>query len=167
MAWATAQDVIKDWIGNDQPVKDETLDRWVARAERLLRREFPTLQERINSGAEPDLADTVKDVISSMVTRVFRNPQGIRTQQESTGQFVGSITFGGDQPGSLYLTKEERDALTPPGQRHKDGKAFTIPIGGEGSYGAHLPWCNLLFGSNICSCGADIGKRPIYENVGL
>lgn len=41
------------------------------------------------------------------------------------------------------------------------GDAYAIDTLGGGS--AHLPWCNLAFGANWCSCGADIAGEPIFE----
>lgn len=162
--WVTPDDVLADWIGEDQPADMEALDRWIRRAERMLRREFPTLTERLElaSETEPDLPDTVRDVVSAMVTRVFRNPQGIRQMQETTGQFTASMTFAGDNPGGLYLTDSERDALRPP-NASKTGQAFSIHVGG--SFGnVHLPWCDVMFANRPCSCGAALtGGEPIYE----
>lgn len=39
--------------------------------------------------------------------------------------------------------------------------AFAIDMLGVRSM--HLPWCNLAFGANYCSCGTDIAGHPIYE----
>lgn len=161
MAWATSDDVIDDWIGNDVPTNTLAIDRWIARAERLLRREFPDLQARIEAETEPDLLDTVKDVVSAMVTRVFRNPEGIRQRQETDGAFTGSITFGGDQPGALVLLESERDSLKPPGSG-KTGQAFSIGVN-SGSCVRHIAWCTVKMGGENCSCGATIAGRPIYE----
>lgn len=161
MAWTSADDVLADWIGHDVPDNDETLRRWIERAERLLRREFPDLTFRVESDDEPDLMDTIRDVVSAMVTRVFRNPEGIRQRQETDGSFTGSITFGGDQPGMLTLLDAERDALRAPGEA-KSGKAFSIQVSG-GRYEQHLPWCDVMFSTKSCSCGASIADRPIYE----
>lgn len=167
MAWAIPDDVIGSWIGDDAPSDRELLGRWIGRAERLIRREFPDLQSRLDSGAEPDLQETVVDVVTAMVMRVFRNPSGHRsvTGQETTGQFSGSntITFGGDNPGALALLDEERDALRPVGSS-KSGQAFNVAVGGSHTV-QHLPWCSLWFTGKWCSCGADIAGFPIYEGA--
>ena len=164
MAWATPDDVIASWIGDDVPTDTDLIQRWVDRAERLLRREFPDLQDRVDSGDEPDLEATVVDVVAAMVTRVFRNPAGHRSVsgQETTGQFSGSntITFGGDNPGALGLLDEERDALRPP-DAPRGGQAFSIGVAPAGATD-HLPWCSLWFTGKWCSCGADIAGFPIY-----
>ena len=129
MIWTTPDDVIASWIGDDVPTDTDLIQRWVDRAERLLRREFPDLQDRIDSGDEPDLEATVADVVVAMVTRVFRNPSGHRSVsgQETTGQFSGSntITFGGNNPGALELLDDERDLLSG---SSGDGGAFEVDM---------------------------------------
>lgn len=165
MSWTTPDDVVNSWIGDDAPDDAALVQVWIDRAERLLRREYPDLQTRIDSGAEPDLEATVVDVVTAMVTRVFRNPGGYRSisGQETTGQFSGSNTtmFGGDNPGALVLTDEERDALSPP-DAPKTGQAYSVGVGPTGIT-QHLPWCSLWFTGKWCSCGADIAGHPIYE----
>ena len=167
MSWTTPDDVIASWIGDDVPTDTDLIQRWIDRAERLLRREFPDLQDRIDSGDEPDLEATIVDVVAAMVTRVFRNPAGHRSVsgQETTGQFSGSntITFGGDNPGALGLLDEERDALRPP-DAPRGGQAFSIGVAPAGATD-HLPWCSLWFTGKWCSCGTDIAGRPIYEGA--
>lgn len=117
--WATPDDVIDSWIGPDAPEDEALIAQWIGRAERLIRREFPDVQARIDAGLELDLAETVKDVVVAVVSRVFRNPSGHRSVagQETTGQFSGSntITYGGDNPGALELLASERSALAAPG----------------------------------------------------
>lgn len=131
--WATSDDVIDSWIGDDAPDDPLLVEKWIARAERLIRREFPTINERIVSGLEPDLVETVNDVVVAVVTRVFRNPSGHRSVsgQETTGQFSGSntITFGGDNPGALELLDSERAALALPGEK-RGRRAYSFIPGG-------------------------------------
>lgn len=161
MLWTEPSDVTQDWIGANIPADETLVGRWVAKAERMLRREFPTLDQRLKSGKEPDLLATVKDVVAAMVTRVFRNPEGIRQMQETDGSFTGSITFSGDQPGGLVLLDSERDALREPGAG-KAGQAFSVSMGGDHG-GGHLPWCDRLWDPARCSCGAALAGRPIFE----
>lgn len=131
--WATSDDVIDSWIGDDAPDDPLLVEKWIARAERMIRREFPAIGARIVSGLEPDLADTVNDVIVAVVTRVFRNPSGHRSVsgQETTGQFSGSntITYGGDNPGALELLDSERAALALPGEK-RGRRAYSFVPGG-------------------------------------
>ena len=125
MAWTTAAEVVAVWIGDDAPTDLELVDRWVERAERLLRAKVPGLALRVGAdpAAEPDLLDNIKDVVSSMVQRVFRNPEGVRTRQETTGPFSGSVTLGGDQPGELWVTADELSRIALPG---RSGAAYTV-----------------------------------------
>lgn len=131
MAWTQATDVISDWVGGDAPTDSVLVDKWVAKAERLIRSEVPGIQARIDGGLEPDLLDNARDVVGEVVARKFRNPEGLRTVQDSTGPFGSSRTYGGTEPGALYLTEDEVRKLsvsTSTGQR-----AFTIdtfPRGG-------------------------------------
>lgn len=160
--WLDSVELFNDWIGDDlPPVTDETVERWISKAERLLRREFPTLQDRIDTDDTGDLLDNVKDVISAMVTRVLRNPDGRRSTQKGAGPFTESITFGGDTPGVLFLTSEERAVLADVSDAGH-GRAFTISMGGTYA-SAHLPWCSGLMGGVSCSCGALIAGEPIFE----
>lgn len=107
MTWATADDVTGAWIGAGVPTDDDLVDKWIGKAEREIRRHVPDVQDRIDSGDEPDLKDDVVDVVVAMVTRVFRNPEGVRQTQETTGPFTSSTTYGGDLPGGLVLTNDE------------------------------------------------------------
>ena len=164
MVWTTPDDVLGSWIGDDAPEDADLVQRWIGRAERLIRREFPDLADRVASGLEHDLPDTIVDVVSAMVIRVFRNPSGHRSVsgQETTGQFSGSntITFGGNNPGALELLDDERDALRPP-DAPATGQAFNVSTISEGA-AQHLPWCSLWFTGKWCSCGADIAGYPIH-----
>lgn len=131
MAWTLATDVTSSWIGGDAPDDAVLVDMWVAKAERLIRSEVPAIQDRIDGGLEPDLLDNARDVVIEMVTRKFRNPEGLRTVQESTGPFSGSRTYGGAEPGALYLTADEMKKLSV--SKSTGQRAFTVdnfPRGG-------------------------------------
>jgi hypothetical protein len=123
MTWTLPKNITDSWIGGDAPTDSTLVEVWIGRAERLLRTKVPTLQQRISSG-EPDLLEKTRDVVSNMVQRVFRNPEGIRQKNTTTGPFTESTTYGGDQPGYLWVTDEELGSLTQgvPGRR----RAFTI-----------------------------------------
>lgn len=138
MAWTLAQDVIDSWIGDDAPADPLLVDAWIGRAERVLRRKVPDLQSRIDLG-EADLLETVQDVVSAMVARVFRNPDGVRQRQETTGPFTGSVTYGGDQPGALVVLPDELAALT--GGAVGKGKAGGVDMIPPGSpfHGDYAP----------------------------
>lgn len=112
MAWTSAADVISSWIGEDAPTDEALVDKWIAKAERLVRSEVVGIQDRIDSATEPDLLENASDVVTDMVSRKFRNPEGLRTIQETTGPFSGSRTYGGNEPGALYLTEDEIKKLS-------------------------------------------------------
>ena len=160
--WTFPEDIISDWIGEGKPVGEEvTIGRWIARAERLIRREFPAISARLESGEEPDLLGALRDVTSSMVIRVLRNPEGYRQTSRTDGSFTGSVTFAGDTPGGLGLTQDERDALKPPGSVSAGG-AFSISVGGPTGV-RHALICSINFGGAYCSCGADLTlSGPLY-----
>jgi hypothetical protein len=127
MAWTTAAEVIAAWIGDDAPSDTALVDVWIGKAERLLRFKVPDLQERLDVTpvVEPDLLGNVKDVVTAMVQRVFRNPDGVRQRQEGTGPFTGSVTYGGDQPGALWVTDAEIGLVSATGGSRG---AFTIDM---------------------------------------
>ena len=127
MAWTTAAEVVAAWIGDDAPTDLTKVDVWVGKAERLLRAKVPGLQDRVDADpvTEPDLLSNIVDVVTAMVQRVFRNPEGVRQRQEGTGPFTGSVTYGGDQPGALWLTDAELELVSPVGASRG---AFTIDM---------------------------------------
>lgn len=121
MSWATPQDVRDRWLGPGSiPVSDEQLETLIGDAEDTILRVFPDIQQRIDNNDLP--LDRVVKVVCRMVIRHIRNPEGIRSTQEGAGPFQKSRTFGGDEPGSMYLTTQDFDELAPGGR----GRAFTI-----------------------------------------
>lgn len=112
--WTAPADVLASWIGEDAPDSVEeqaVIEVWLGRAERFLRREVSDLQERIDAG-EVDLLETAKDVVVSMVIRLFRNPDGARTRQETAGSYSGMVSYAGETPGQLYIEARELASLT-------------------------------------------------------
>lgn len=142
MAWTDASYVTGSWIGDGAPTDSEQVRLWIDKAERLIRREVPDFQGRLDAEADEaptstELLDTARDVVVAMVTRVFRNPEGRRSTQTATGPYSESITFGGEQPGGLYLTGEELSALRGVSQ---GSRAFTIDmIPSDSPYSQHNP----------------------------
>lgn len=132
MSWALPDDVISSWVGGNVPTDDARLQVWIDRAERLVRRRVPDLQERIDAEADLPLAstellDTAKDVVVGMVTEVFKNPDNKRSLQSTTGPFTESTTFGGDNPGKLVLLPGDESLLSS----SRPGEAFTFDLIGS------------------------------------
>ena len=128
-SWTQPNDVTGAWIGEGEPTDATKLKIWIDRAEREVRFRVPDITARIAAEASEvpartDLLETAKDVVVAMVTRVFRNPEGIRQTNVTTGPFTNSKTYGGDTPGGLGLTDDELAKLQ--GQRSRG--AFTIDM---------------------------------------
>ncbi|MFZ4894640.1 Gp19/Gp15/Gp42 family protein [Plantibacter sp. Mn2098] len=128
MAWTSPDDVTGAWIGEGVPTDTEQIRKWINRAEREIKYRVPGLQKRIDAeAAEPtprtDLIETAQDVVAAMVTRVFRNPEGIRQTNVTTGPYTASKTYGGDVPGGLGLTDDELAKLQGAG-----AGAFSIDL---------------------------------------
>lgn len=130
MAWTTTAEVVAAWIGEDAPADAAKVAVWIDKAERLLRGKVPDLQRRIDNGStvEPDLLGNAQDVVVAMVQRVFRNPEGVRQRQEGSGPFTGSVTYGGDQPGALWVTDSEMALISSTGSNRGAFTVDTIPV---------------------------------------
>lgn len=127
-SWTAPSDVTDAWIGEGAPTDTGKIQTWIDKAEREIRESVPGIQARIDAQeletpARTDLLETAKDVVVAMVTRVFRNPEGIRSINDATGPFTKSTTYGGDTPGGLTLTERELSKLS--GAR---GGAFGIDL---------------------------------------
>jgi len=134
--WADPEDVIDSWIGPNRPDDEDLVALWIAKAEREVRRQVPDIVTRLEADPvdEPDLRENLRDVLVSMVQRVFRNPEMIRQVNETTGPFSESRTYGGDLPGGLGLTADELDKLR---LESIAGRAFEVdPLAGY----AGPPW---------------------------
>lgn len=110
MSWTKPSDVTSSWIGSGAPDDNELIQTWIDRAEREIRARVPDLQKRLDAEADDgstDLLDLARDVTISVVTRVFRNPEGYRQVSAGAGPMNETRMFGGDTPGGLSLTKEE------------------------------------------------------------
>lgn len=121
MAWTTPQDVKDRYLLGEVPVSDAQLAVLIGDAEDTIGSEFSDIQARVDALLLPLVR--VQKVVARMVIRHVRNPEGIRQVSEGTGPFTGMRTYGGDEPGTMYLTDEDRAELAgaKTGQR-----AFTI-----------------------------------------
>ena len=122
--WANYSDVTDRWVGGGVPADETQVTTLIGDAEDMILREFPDIQDRINLGITP--VERVIRVTSRMVIRHLRNPDGQRSKTQGAGPFQESITFGGDEPGALYLTDADRHELAGP--TSTKGKAFSIDL---------------------------------------
>lgn len=127
--WTEPDDVTGRWIGDDPiPATEDQISTLIADAEDTILREFPTLPDRVYTADAPTDSDNpiplfrVKKVVARVVIRHLRNPTGQRTRMEVAGPYTENVTYGGDSPGSLYLTDEDREELGG----LLTGAAFTI-----------------------------------------
>ena len=128
MSWTAPTDVTGAWIGEGAPTDLVLVQTWIDKAEREIRYRIPDIQTRIDAeanGTPPsiDLLSAAQDVVVAMVTRVFRNPDGVRQTNEGVGPFTTSRTYGGNMPGELAMTDAEMARL----QGSRDG-AFTVSL---------------------------------------
>ncbi len=113
MTYADSDDVLSRWVGQGKPADSTQVDTLCGDAEAIIAGEFPDLAARITAGSPT--AEQVKLVVVAMVTRVYKNPERVRSKNDSTSdQFGGSVVFSGDNPGALELTKAERALLSAP-----------------------------------------------------
>lgn len=129
MSWTAPTDVNDAWIGEGAPSDPAKVQKWIDKAEREIRYRVPDIQARIDAEAaevpsRTELEETAVDVVVAMVIRVFRNPEGIRQTNVTTGPFTGSKTYGGDSPGGLALLDDELAKL----QGTRSSGAFTIDL---------------------------------------
>lgn len=95
--------------------------------------QIPSLATRLDGG---DLdSSLVRAVISAMVLRVMRNPDGIRTWSVDDYSQTRDATVSG---GVLYLSDDELGLLSPAGGA---GDAFTITAGNAGPGFSAWPSC--------------------------
>lgn len=111
MAYAAPQDVRERWIAPQSigAFSDATIKRLIAEAEDTINAAFPDMGARLSSGQVPPMR--VNKIVVRMVIRALRNPSGMRTVQESVGPFSTNGTFGGDEPGEIYLSADDRAEL--------------------------------------------------------
>lgn len=125
--WATADDVKGRWLTGEIPATDTQLVTLIGDAEDIIVGEFPNIQADIDAGAVP--MGRVARVVSRMVIRLLRNPEGLRQVQETTGPTAGGYTYGGDHPGELYLTDDDRRDLAGKKAGRRAFTVSTIPSG--------------------------------------
>lgn len=134
MAYATYNDVLTRWVSEEAlPATEAQIATLLEDAEDTILREFPTLEDRVALGELPT-ARVIK-VEARMVIRHLRNPAGVRSAQQGAGPFQQTTTYGGEEPGTLYLTEDDKRELR--GTSSDKGKAFSVdatPSYYSGSY---------------------------------
>lgn len=112
--WAEAQDVRLRWLSGPLSVEDEQIEILLADVEDFLTGEFADLDDRLADGRLTTAR--LRRVVVRIAIRVLRNPSGYRQVTSGTGPFTGSATYGGDQPGEIYVTDEDRKDLVGRGK---------------------------------------------------
>lgn len=121
MAWATFEDVVTRWVGAGEPTDEALVEAIIADAEQVILAQYPAIQDRIDAETLP--LERVTFVVTQMVSRVLRNPEGLSSWQQQTGPFGQSRVFGTENVG-IYLTDNELKMLSP----NRKGKAFEVNL---------------------------------------
>lgn len=136
--YATVADVERRW---NQTVTSSSLDHvetLIDDAETVVQAYVPDLAERITAGKLTTAA--VVHVVSAMVLRVLRNPQGYRS--ETAGDYSYQMDAA-TSAGRIFITAEERRLLL--GGR---GRVCTVTVGDEALEYVHRrpgdEWATLL-----------------------
>lgn len=122
MSWTYPSDVIRRWADAPDEPNLDTIEALIEDAEDTILGEFPDIQARLDEASLPVIR--VQKVVARMVIRHLRNPAGLRTVQDTTGPYTTSTTYGGEEPGSMYLTDQDRNELG--GTRGQ--QAFTVSM---------------------------------------
>ena len=122
MSWATPQDIVDRWVGNDVPTDIDLMTALIADAESVILAEYPLIQTRIDDSELP--LNTVIMVVVRMVSRLLRNPENLTYWQQQTGPFGQARNYGSGN-GDIWLTDNELSLLAP----KRRGKAFEVDQG--------------------------------------
>lgn len=134
--WATFADVTSRWVGNDVPTDETLVETLLGDAEQIILATYPGIQARITADTLP--VERVVMVVVAMVTRLLRNPEFVRTVQETVGAFSQSRTYLGNDSG-LFLSDSEAALLRPASR----GKAFEVDLGYDAGSPADLVWFDV------------------------
>lgn len=129
MSWASPQDIIDRWVGNDVPTDIDLLTALIADAESVILGTYPGIQIRIDNDSLR-LA-TVTMVVARMVTRLLRNPEGLTYWQQQTGPFGQARNYGSSGQ-DIWLSTEEISLLAPA----RAGKAYEVNQGYNATSGS-------------------------------
>lgn len=127
--WATPSDLKNAWLLDlEIPYSDETIAVWLQRAQDDLVGRKPSLVAEVATSER--VARLARDVVVSMVSRVFTNPEGLRSSMGVTGPLTEQVMFAGANPGELIPTKAELDRLGILDRKRRRQRAFTIRMRG-------------------------------------
>lgn len=121
MSWATPQDVLDRWVGGGEPTDLDQIQALIDDAESVILAEYPKIQDRIDAATVP--LSLVVMVVTRMVTRILRNPEGLTYWQQNTGPFGQGKNYGTGN-SDIWLSSEEKELLAP----KRKGKAFEIDL---------------------------------------
>ena len=133
MSWVSPQDILDRWVGAGAPDDEDLVQALINDAEAIVLAEYPRIQDRIDSKAMP--LGTVVMVVSRMVMRVLRNPEGLSYWQMNTGPFGQGKNYGSNGGVDIWMTSEEEELLAP----KRKGKAFELNLGYNALPGIPVP----------------------------
>jgi hypothetical protein len=134
--WTTFTDVTDRWVGDDVPTDSSLVETLLGDAEQVILARYPAIQARIDADTLP--VERVIMVVVAMVTRLLRNPEFVRTVQETVGAFSQSRTYLGNDSG-LFLTDSELSMLSPSNR----SKAFEVNLGYRASSPIDTLWLDV------------------------
>lgn len=124
MAWTQVCAVQDRWIGEEIPATFEQIETLIDDAEDLIKSALPDITSKIESTIP---LSRVNRVVARMVIRYLRNPDGVRSRSHTAGAFSENVMYGGDNPGGLDFTDQDRkDLLGEEYATRSRGRAFTI-----------------------------------------
>jgi hypothetical protein len=153
MTWTTYEDVASRWVGSGAPTDETLVDALISDAEAVILSEFPRIQERIDD--ETLALPTVVMVVSRMVTRVLRNPEGLTYWQQTTGPFGQARNYGSTTQ-DIWLSSEEKELLSPKSK----GKAFEVNLAPNALPGIEVPPYN---GATDSEFGPYFGYIEVFD----
>lgn len=108
----------------------------------------------------PDQLAEAKLVLLGAIRRWIDAGAGA-LQSQTAGPF--GMTVDTRQRTGFNLWPSEISSLQEVCSSGGEAKAFSIDTAPTSS--VHMPWCNVAFGANYCSCGADLTdyQYPLYE----
>lgn len=102
-------------------------------------------------------ATAVKAILRAAVLRWDEGGAGV-AQTQAAGPF--SLTLDTTKARRGVFWPSEITALQAVCRAKP--RPYALDMGAAGGSG-HLPWCDVMFGNQRCSCGASIAGQPIYE----